>query len=721
MKTKSLLICTALIAAGCGNTDRTIYTTDNYVWKGDSIIYINDGYKAWAQDSETLISEYPESEYDNGQWHLSRDLSQFADYKAPTVLEEAVHKLALEECINLVEPDSTLRTGKSWSGVWTRDVNYSTLLAMSHMQTRAAMISLKCKIDRNGKIIQDTGTGGSWPCSTDRMTWVFGAWELYKVTGDREWLETIYPVIKRSIDADIKVVFNPETGMMKGESSFLDWRKQEYPLWMNPVDIYSSECLGTECVHYRALGILAQMEKMLGSEEKAAEYESYAQKIKDGINDRLWMADKGFYAQYLYGRHSQIVSPRSETLGEALSILFGIASDEQAQTICASMPQQSWGASCFFPQIQGIPPYHNDAMWPFVQTFWMKACAKAGNEAGVMHGMASIYRMAATFLTNKENVVIYDGNWQGTEVNSSNMLWSISGCISSVYSILFGMQYELDGIHFTPFVPKAMAGERSLTGVKYRNCILDIELSGSGSGIRSFKIDGKSSEPFIPADMTGRHTVTIVMNGKAGSDAINLVENTYSPDTPVCTADRQNLDWNAVECESYTVLRDGKEVGKVTEPSFVVTKPGQYQVIANGADGYSSFASEPVDFGKAIEVSFKETVLTRDSGTFTTTAKVEEEGDYAIEFHYTNMNGKIEYENKCCVRTLWIDGQRIGTLALAQCGEGLPLIWKYSNTHIVKLTPGTHKVEITYEPEDENMNIDVNTATLDGMRLTRKF
>ena len=48
-----------------------------------------------------------------------------------------------------------------------------------------------------------TGTGGSWPVSTDRIIWAVAAWELYKVTGDGKWLDAIYPYIKQSVEDDI--------------------------------------------------------------------------------------------------------------------------------------------------------------------------------------------------------------------------------------------------------------------------------------------------------------------------------------------------------------------------------------------------------------------------------------------------------------------------------------------------------------------------------------
>ena len=204
-----------LLAVLAGCADRSvIYSTSEYTWKGNTIEQ-NDGTEAVALTSDCIRSDYDGAEYESGEWKLSKDISRFAFYKAPTLMEEAVYNMALEECEKAVEIDSTLRTGKEWSGVWTRDVSYSILLSMSHLQTKVSMNSLMRKVDALGRIIQDTGTGGSWPCSSDRMIWVAAAFEIYKVTGDEEWLKTIYPIIRRSIEVDLFTVYNEETGMVK--------------------------------------------------------------------------------------------------------------------------------------------------------------------------------------------------------------------------------------------------------------------------------------------------------------------------------------------------------------------------------------------------------------------------------------------------------------------------------------------------------------------------
>ena len=265
----------------------------------------------------TLIMNNKQDEKQTAaQWKLTKDISAFPQYSSGFPLSDALYNLAAEEMVNTVEPDSTFRTGKEWAGVWTRDISYSIILSMAYLQPKVARYSLLRKV-KNDRIIQDTGTGGAYPVSTDRMIWAVAAWELYKSTGDKEWLTQAYGIIKNSLEDDLRNAYDQQTGLVRGESSFLDWREETYPRWMQPADIYESECLGTNAVHYQANVVLAEMAGLLGEPDVAARHRLIAGKIKTGINQQLWLPEKGFYGQYLYVRNFKTVSPRSEALGEA--------------------------------------------------------------------------------------------------------------------------------------------------------------------------------------------------------------------------------------------------------------------------------------------------------------------------------------------------------------------------------------------------------------------
>jgi hypothetical protein len=678
-------------------------------------------------------------------WKKSINTDDLPQYSSDYPLSDALYNLALEEARRAVEPDGTFRTGKEWAGVWTRDISYSIILAQAAIQPQVAMTSLLRKVSPDGRIIQDTGTGGAYPCSTDRMVWAVAAWEIYKVTGDEDWLRKVYPVIKKSIDDDVQNAYDPGTGLVRGESSFLDWREQTYPRWMQPADIYQSENLGTNAVHYQANVVLAQMAERLGETAVATRHQQLATQIQQGINKHLWQEDLGYYGQYRYGRLYQSLSPRSETLGEALCVLFGVADAEQARIVVQHVPTVPFGAPCIYPQIPGIPPYHNNAVWPFVQSYWALAAAKTRNEASLMESIAAIYRPAALFLTNKENFVAENGDFAGTQVNSSNMLWSLSGSLSIVYKILFGMQFEADQLVFRPFVPQALQGTRRLTNFHYRGAVLDVEVKGFGNGIRSIMLDGQPLTTLgIPGTLTGRHQVQIeLLNQAPDEQMVNRVVNVTTPTTPVVQVQGDRLVWPAsAGAANYLVLKNGRPSTPTPATSWPLDLPadyGQYQVVAQTAFGLESFASEPLLFGKQPPVQVQlETLapkaalpyqgftgagfveISREQNrSLSIPVKVAEAGLYALDFRYANGNGPVNTENKCALRTLRLGEKPVGTVVLPQRGVNEWSNWGFSNPVLVRLTPGTHTFTLAFEPANENMNGAVNQAMLDYLRLTR--
>ena len=438
--------------------------TAAYRWENDTIF--QDEFKAWAVSPEEIVSDYkgrpgyfmPVEQ----RWRRKNDLSSYPRLDDGNRLLQAIYNMGLDEMVNAVEPDTTLRTGKEWAGVWTRDVSYSIILSMACLQPEASMISLMKKVNKEGQIIQDTGSGGAWPISTDRMIWTLAAYEIYKVTGSREWLEKVYPVVMRSLLKDSHTIMSPR-GLVKGETSFIDWREQSYPRWMQTADISQSEAMGTNVLYAAALRAAASMAADLGKKKEAADLDARADALAKAIDETFWLDDKGYYAMYTYGRDAKMLNPRAETLGEALSVLYDIAPAERQKTISQSNPHTPFGPAIFYPQISDIPSYHNNALWPFVASYWALAQAKAGNEPGTLEAIGSVFRPAALFCTNKENFNLDNGDYY-TELNSSNMLWSLSGNLAITNRILFGIHFEKDGLMIKPFVPEALAGTRTLSG-----------------------------------------------------------------------------------------------------------------------------------------------------------------------------------------------------------------------------------------------------------------
>lgn len=734
----------------CINADDVIVSTDAYQWVGDSIL--QGVYKAYAPGPYQIVSDYSaQPGYYMGiekEWKLKNDITVFPQLRTPNRLHQAIYNMGLDEMVNAVEPDTTLRTGKEWAGVWTRDVSYSILLSMAYLQPEASMISLRKKVDKLGRIIQDTGSGGAWPVSTDREIWAIAAFEVYKATGNREWLEFIYPVIRKSLETDRNKVYDSKTGLVKGETSFIDWREQSHPKWMQTADIFNTESLSTSVVHAEAWRVLSEIAGLLGDKTVERDALEESKKISDAINKYLWMDDKGYYAMYRYGRDNMIVNPRAETLGESLAIMWNIADSKRALEITENNPTTPFGVAVFYPQIADMPAYHNNSLWPWVGAWWTMANAKAGNEEGVLEGFGALFRPAALFCTNKENFNLDNGDI-ATELNSSNMLWCLSGNLALTHKVLFGIDYKTDGLAFHPFVPRSLAADRSLTGFKYRDAVLDINISGYGNKIKSFKVNGKEQSPFISESKAqGKLIVDIVLADEfTHSAAVNRVKNTKAPLTPVAWLEGRTLVWNPIEyIAGYKVVKDGKVVAETRSTTFDASLPGEYQVIGVSSDGVESFASEPKSTretewfeitGEGAQLSSLELSYIPESGIkgylgegfaeidhkvekLDVPVKVGEDGSYFIQFRYSNGNGPVNTENKCAIRTMYIDGQPAGTLVFPQRGRNNWNEWGWTNSVEVPLISGDHVISLVFGEDDENMNMYTNHALLDGVRLVKK-
>ena len=170
---------------------------------------------------------------------------------------DAVHALACHEArLNAVDsirdgayqngapiPLKAYQTGERWTYVWTRDLAYATdlgLAAMDPERTRESLFfktsGLKPGINGGAiqQIVQDTGSGGSWPVSSDRIIWALGLRETVKFLPEPQRSQTArdgFAILDATLRQDERVLRDPIDGLYRGEQSFLDWREQSYPKW----------------------------------------------------------------------------------------------------------------------------------------------------------------------------------------------------------------------------------------------------------------------------------------------------------------------------------------------------------------------------------------------------------------------------------------------------------------------------------------------------------
>jgi len=437
-------------------------------------------------------------------------------------------------------------TGEKWAYVWTRDLSYAADLGLALLDPQRVRDSLDFKLSgwRPGiaaapqvpgtpdglQIVQDTGSGGSWPVSTDRMTWALAAEETLRTLPASErapFAARALKALSNTIEIDRVAAFDPVTGLYTGEESFLDWRDQSYAAWI-PGDLASmasAKALSTNVVHYQALELAARLAREHRDAAKAGRYARWARELKQAINARLWREDEGMYSSLTAGHLDGAPLHKFDWLGQALAIVSGVADERQARSILARYPHGPLGAPMIWPQQIGAPVYHNRSSWPFVTAYGLRAAARGKNVAVADVAYAGLMRGAAVNLSNMENLewlsgqpLLLDENHPGLSgpvINSRRQLWSVGGYLGMVIGNVFGVQMRDDGIKLAPFVTAKL--RRETFGGANGIALHDLRLHGKRIDIRLQLPAASGQDGYYAVER-------IVVNGKPAQDTIRLAQ-----------------------------------------------------------------------------------------------------------------------------------------------------------------------------------------------------
>lgn len=683
------------------------------------------------------------------------DVSDLPQFSAPAMpIVEVLYRMALQEAKLNIREDGAFMAGEKWPGVWTRDLSYAIHLSLGLLLPENAKISLVTKTNRLGQIVQDTGTGGSWPLSTDRVVWALAAWETYLATGERAWLETAYPLMAATAAKDRAKAFHEPTGLYHGETSFTDWREQTYPRWMQPNDIYESQGLSTNVLHFQLNRNLALMGRALG--KPAAEvrvWEDRANALAQAISRSFTVPGETYLGNFRYSPYlGGVVTDKADTLGNALAVLLGVLPTERRPGVMEGLPVVHFGPPIIYPQHAHANPYHNKGIWPFVTAYYGLAGKSVFNEAAFDHAFKSNVRAAALFITHKENLVYDSGHWRGTAVNSDRQVWSVAGYLGQVIKGLMGVSYDETGLGFAPMVPAWVQGPLSLTGLKWRGAVLDVSVTGHGAGIARLVVDGveRPANWRLPASHQGAVKVEIELTNGAPEGRISLRPTGVMGPRDVTgytlarSGDGVRLNWRAVATDAtYRVYKNGQKVAEgLTDTFYEDTGVGTaaYQVQPVGADGTPSNLSEPLWTWRPenrVEVQAESGTWTDSEGPVTVhegytgtgfilagkvhngrvPVAVPAAGRYLVRWRFSNGHGPINTDNKAAIRTLTLNGRVVGTVVLPQTAGWEN--WTWSNHLFVDLPAGEAVLGLDFTPEDENMNLAVNQAAIDAVELIR--
>lgn len=542
-------------------------------------------------------------------------------------------------------------TGVKWPYVWTRDTSYSIDLGLWRFDPVRARDSLLFKLSgvRARDVpqglypMQDTGSGGSWPISTDRVVWFLGARHLL---GDRGFADKVWRALSDTLAQDRAYAFDARMGLYRGETSFLDWREQTYPAWTkdNVVFIAQSFALSTNVLHYEALRLAARMAAQR-HDPRAAAYAAQADALKAAINAHFWRSDRGMYMSYIGGDGLPVEA--YDLLGLSLAVASGVADGQRARASLAHYPVWTAGSPVIWPERADQPIYHNRAIWPFVSAYALRAARAVDDPALIALQIESLMRGPALAGSNMENYEMLtqaphvdDGKLSGPVVNSPRQLWSVAGYLDMVGEGVFGLTGD-GGIE--PKLPVSLVpmlfGERKA---------ITLDLPGRRITLRRpDTLDGN----LLVADTVRREgTATVVMLKTVRVPALSLrtAAPLYAPPTPATPEVARRGDNWVVRSRGTkeNLYVDGRKLPP-TDVAWVVPASSArrcFRVTTTGADGIESLPSRAACVGEDAKVA----------GAWPRHWTAPAQGRFRLWLDYANDHGPINTGITAAVKRLSI-------------------------------------------------------------------
>ncbi|HET9835377.1 MAG TPA: Six-hairpin glycosidase-like protein [Rhodanobacteraceae bacterium] len=534
-------------------------------------------------------------------------------------------------------PCTCFETGAKWHYVWTRDLSYSVDLGLWRYDAARSRNGLLFKLSgvrmpdvpQGPFVMQDTGSGGSWPISTDRVVWFLAARHLL---GDTTFADTTWQALTATLAQDREYVFDAKMGLYRGETSFLDWREQSYPAWTanNVVPIAQSFALSINVLHYDALQLAASMAAQR-HDARAAEYRAEAKALKAAINVHFWRGDRGLYMSYIGGDGAPYDA--YDLLGLALAIDSGVADVQRARLSLANYPVWPAGSPVIWPERADQPIYHNRASWPFVSMYALRAARKLDDPVHIAFEIESLMRGAALAGSNMENYELAtqathvdEGKLSGPVVDSPRQLWSVAGYLDMVAEGLFGV--TSDG-RIEPKLPVSLVpmlfGARKEISLQLPERRITLQ--------RPEKLDGN----LLVADHITHHGQDTTVSLKAiqvPELKLRVDAPLYAPAAPATpSVARNGANWIVHASDAGVLYLNGKRIGAIhgTRTVPVAHALQCFSVTRIGAKGLESLQSPQQCEGPIAKVD----------GAWPRTWTAPASGRYQVALDYRNDHGPI--------------------------------------------------------------------------------
>ncbi len=223
---------------------------------------------------------------------------------------------------------------------------------------------------------------------------ILALWHHYNTTGDRTFLERIYPAALKA--ARYLLAHRDERGLVWCSST----KTQDWGIvgWRNVIDNYrlsgATTELNSEC--FAALQTVGHMARVLDKHDESAEFAREAAELREAINTHLINPDNGLY----YLNIDVDGRPRSDITSDLVfPVMFGVASDETAARIIARLSAEDFWTEAGIRTVPrdapGYGPTHGygllGGVWVAV-TFWYAFAAARFDPGFMAYALATSFR-----------------------------------------------------------------------------------------------------------------------------------------------------------------------------------------------------------------------------------------------------------------------------------------------------------------------------------------
>ncbi len=344
----------------------------------------------------------------------------------------------------------TVIAGYPFFGDWGRDTMIALsglCIATGRLSDAKSILGTFIGFERGGLLPNCFPEGSEQPMynSADApLLFINCVWEVLRETGDRDFLRSAWPTVKKIISAyingaDFAIKMDTDGLISAGEGldqvTWMDVRIGDIlptPRHGKPVEI--------NAYWYSDLMAAAVMAKALG--EDGGEYADLAEKVKKSFNEKFWLKDKGYLRDVLSGTEADEKLRCNQIW--ALSMPFTMLPEEREKSVLEAVWRHLYtpfGLRTLSPDDPDFHPfyggsqlsrdmaYHQGTVWPFpAGAFYLAALRLGGysKEAakwvrGLLGKMPEILREGCI----GQIAEVYDGSDPGESKGCFAQAWSV--------------------------------------------------------------------------------------------------------------------------------------------------------------------------------------------------------------------------------------------------------------------------------------------------------